>query len=56
MQMEFVSPVGLRFILEAMIKSDLKVTPHYKIHLEKKFDFEICLNKENERKLLSTPR
>lgn len=49
--MEFATPVGFRFTLEAMIKSDLKVIRHYKIQLEKNFDFEIFLNKENDRKL-----
>lgn len=48
------SPVGFRFILEDMIKSDLKVRPHYKTQLEKKFDFEIFLKEKKERKLLFT--
>lgn len=48
--MEFASSVGFRFMLEVMIKSDLKLICHYKIQLEKKFDFEIFLNKENDRK------
>lgn len=43
--MEFATLVGFIFMLEAMIKSDLKVICHYKIQLGKKFDFEIFSNK-----------
>lgn len=48
------SLVGFRFILEDMMKSDLRVISHYKTQLEKKFDFDIFLKKKKERKLLFT--